>query len=142
MPPAAEVHNMTLTVLFDASCAFCVRTAQWLSAQRAHVTLELLPAQDEQAVARFGMLPWLGQQLVVVADDGRVWAGSAAFVMCLWALVDTRELAMQMASPGLAPLAERFFRFVSARRHRLAALVSHAPCAEAACARPLSSAYR
>jgi predicted DCC family thiol-disulfide oxidoreductase YuxK len=133
---------MKLTVLFDANCAFCVRSAHWLATQRAHVTLELLPAESEQAVARFGMLPWLGQQLCVVAGDGRVWAGSAAFVMCLWALVDYRELAMRVASPGLAPLAQRFFRFVSARRHRLAALVSHAPCAGAACARPLSSAYR
>ena len=133
---------MTLTVLYDASCAFCVRAAEWLAAQEAYVQLRLLPADCEEAQLRFGMVPWLGQQLVVVSADGRVWAGSAAFLMCLWALVDYRSWASGLSSPGLAPMAERFFRIVSARRHRLAALVQHEPCGRGVCSRPLSGAYR
>jgi hypothetical protein len=79
------------------------------------------------------VIPWLGDQLVVVADDGRVWAGSAAFLMCLWALCEWREWSYRLSGPSFAPLAQRFFQMISAERQRIAALFDHRPCAADAC---------
>jgi hypothetical protein len=78
-------------------------------------------------------LPWLGDQLVVVADDGRVWAGTSAFLLCLWALRDWREWSFRLSGPAFAPLAESFFRFISAERRRLARVFDHSPCGGQAC---------
>ena len=132
-----------LTVLYDSSCALCLRCRDWLGTQASFVRLELVACDSEEARARFGVLPWLGDQLVVVADDGRVWAGSAAFLVCLWALVEWREWSYRLSGPAFAPLAERFFRMISAERRRVAALFDHRPCAADACGvHPPSGPYR
>lgn len=122
-----------LTVLYDAGCELCLHSKDWLGAQASYVPLELVPCDSDDARLRFGQIPWLGGQLVVVADDGRVWAGAAAFVMCLWALRDYREWAERISTPTLAPLAERFFRAISQERRRLGSLFSHRPCASGSC---------
>jgi predicted DCC family thiol-disulfide oxidoreductase YuxK len=125
-----------LTILYDADCALCVRCRDWMLAQPSFVELEFVASRSEQAKLGWGTLPWLGDQLVVVADDGRIWVGSAAFLICLWALVDWREWSYRLAGPAFAPLAERFFRLISAERRRLAALFDHRPCASEACPAP------
>lgn len=132
----------TLTILYDGGCALCLRCKDWLGTQPSFVPLELLPAGSEEARWRFGQIPWVGGQLVVVADDGRVWAGAAAFVMCLWALEGYREWAERLATPALAPLAERFFRAVSSERRRVGALFSHRPCASESCGARAGGPYR
>jgi predicted DCC family thiol-disulfide oxidoreductase YuxK len=122
-----------LTVLYDSGCELCRRCRTWMEVQPAYVALDFLPASSEQAKERFGALPWLGDQLVVVADDGRVWAGSAAFLLCLWALCEWREWSYRLSGPAFAPLAERFFRFISAERRRIASVFDHSPCGGEAC---------
>jgi predicted DCC family thiol-disulfide oxidoreductase YuxK len=107
---------MRLTVLYDADCSLCVRCARFLTSQPALVEVELLPCGSTAARARFGEVPWLGQELVVVSDAGEVWAGAAAFLVCLWALRDWREWSYRLATPALAPLARRLFAAVSAGR--------------------------
>jgi predicted DCC family thiol-disulfide oxidoreductase YuxK len=107
-----------LTILYDESCAFCRRCRDWLLLQPCFVEVELLPAGSGEARARFGNVPWLGRDLVAVDDRGRVWAGPAAFITCLWATVRYRPWAYRLASPTLAPLAERFFMVVTKRRDR------------------------
>ena len=79
------------TVLYDEGCELCQRCRAFLEVEPAYVELTLLAAGSDEARLRFGTLPWLGQELVVVAEDGRVWAGAAAFLVCLWALRDYRE---------------------------------------------------
>jgi len=122
-----------LTVLYDDQCALCVGCRDWMSRQPAYVTLEFLPSSRAETRGRYGVLPWIGDKLVVVADDGRVWAGSAAFLVCLWALREYREWSYRLSGPALAPLAERFFRVLSAKRRRIAGLFGHSPCAGSAC---------
>lgn len=122
-----------LTVLYDEQCALCRRSAEWLLDQPCLVPVLLMPAGSSAARELYGSLPWFGDQLVVVADSGEVWAGSAAFLVCLWALARYRELAFCLAAPSLAPLAERFFRWVSAKRGKWSALFDHSPCGGPAC---------
>src|SRR6188768_2116926 len=66
-----------LTVLFDPECALCRRARAWMLGQAAYVELEFVPATSDTARARYGDLPWLGEELLVVSNDGQVWVGPA-----------------------------------------------------------------
>jgi predicted DCC family thiol-disulfide oxidoreductase YuxK len=122
-----------LTVLYDAQCPICIRCRDWMSEQPAFVELRFIPCGSPDAKARYGAVPWLGEELVVVSDDGDVWAGPAAFLLCLWALKDWREWAYRLSGSTLAPLAERFFHAISTRRKRLAAWMGWQACENGAC---------
>jgi predicted DCC family thiol-disulfide oxidoreductase YuxK len=128
---AARVPR-TLTVLFDPACALCQRSRDWMLRQEAYVTLRFVACSGEEARARYGDIPWLGDELVVVSDAGEVWAGPAAFLTCLWALVAWREWSYRLSGGAFAPLAERFFRALSSKRRSIAALFDH-ECADGAC---------
>ena len=126
----------TLTVLYDADCALCVRCREWMLGQPAYVMLEFLPAATAEARRRYGVLPRLGEELIVAADDGRVWRGGRAFIVCLWALVAWREWSATLADGPFAPLAERFFVALSSNRRFLARWFHHRDCPDGTCRRP------
>lgn len=119
-----------LTVLYDGTCALCVRCRDFLRGARSFVPLELVACQSFIARERYGDVPWLGEELVVASDEGDVWIGPAAFLMCLWALVDYREWSYRLSGPELAPLAERFFVALSSQRSRIAGFLSKPRCDE------------
>ena len=121
-----------LTVLFDPDCALCRRSRGWMLRQESYVELRFVACSGEEARLRYGDIPWLGDELVVVSERGEVWAGPAAFLTCLWALVAWREWSYRLSGPAFAPLAERFFEALSSRRKGLAALFDH-ECADGAC---------
>jgi predicted DCC family thiol-disulfide oxidoreductase YuxK len=123
-----------LTVVYDETCALCRRCRDWLATEPLEIELELLAAGSPAAQDRYGTLPWLGQELVVVADDGRAWVGPAAFLTCLWATRRWRPWSYRLAGPAFAPLAERFFHAVSANRRRLGGMLESPECEW--CARP------
>jgi predicted DCC family thiol-disulfide oxidoreductase YuxK len=107
-----------LTILYDERCAFCRRCRDWLLTQPCLLPVEILPSGSGTARARYGTVPWLGSELVAVDERGNVWVGPAAFLTCLWVTARYRAWAYRLAGPTLAPLAERFFMFVSKRRDR------------------------
>ncbi|MCK6587747.1 MAG: hypothetical protein L6Q76_09195, partial [Polyangiaceae bacterium] len=101
--------------------------------QPAFIELSFLASGSAEARARYGAVPWLGAELVVVSDAGDVWVGPAAFLMCLWALVDYREWSYRLSGPSFAPLAERFFHALSSRRRRIAAFLEPSRCPDGSC---------
>lgn len=117
-----------LTVLYDGTCALCVRCRDFLATARTLVPLELLSCHSDEARMRYGDVPWLGEELVVVSDEGDVWAGPAAFLVSLWALAEYREWSYRLSAPALAPLAERFFVVISSQRRRIATLFEKPRC--------------
>ena len=117
-----------LTVLYDGTCALCIRCRDFLATSPTLVPLELLACQSREARERYGSVPWLGEELVVVSDEGDVWIGPAAFLVCMWALTDYREWSYRLSGPAFAPLAERFFVALSARRRRLASFFAKPRC--------------
>lgn len=121
-----------LTVLFDPRCALCWRCRSWMMRQRGCVPLSFVPCTGNEARALYGDIPWLGDELVVVGDGGEVWVGPAAFLTCLWALADWREWSYRLAGPAFAPLAKRFFSFVSSHRKGIARMFEH-DCADGSC---------
>jgi len=122
-----------LTVLYDELCPLCVRCRSWMLEQPSYLPLDFLPCGSEKAKERYGAVPWLGAELVVVSDEGDVWVGAAAFLMCLWALTGWREWSYRLSGPTLAPLAERFFHGISSRRRALGALFGPPACPVGGC---------
>jgi predicted DCC family thiol-disulfide oxidoreductase YuxK len=122
-----------LTVLFDPGCALCRRCCDWMLHQSTFVKLKFVSCTGTEARARYGDLPWLGDELIVVGDRGEVWVGPAAFLVCLWALERYREWSYRLAAPAFAPLAERFFLMLSDRRKMLSLFLRH-DCPDGTCA--------
>ena len=58
-------------------------------------------------------------ELTVVSDEGAVYHGLNAYIMCLHALQENRELAARLAQPVLAPFARKAFELVANHRHVL-----------------------
>ncbi len=126
-------HTIVLTILYDEQCTFCRRVEEWLSQQPTHVTVRLMAAGSPEARELYGVIPSLGEDLVVVASTGAVWWGAPdAYLMCLWALQRWRPTAHRLATPRMRPHAERLFRAIALRRDRFSALLSDNECA--ACA--------
>lgn len=124
-----------LFVLYDAGCPLCVRCRHWMEQKTAYVQLIFLEARSPEAFARFGEVPWLGQELVVVSDSGQVWAGPAAFLVALWALADYREWSYRLSGDTLSKVAEPFFKALSNRRKWIAAWFLHPECSNGSCRR-------
>jgi predicted DCC family thiol-disulfide oxidoreductase YuxK len=118
-----------LTVLYDAECGFCVRCRWWLIHQPKYVEMNFCPAGSPEARERFPELwtPGPVEELVVVDDEGGVYRGTQAWLMCLWALVEYREYADWLSHPALMPLARGAFATVSASRKNISALLGMPP---------------
>jgi len=123
----------SLLVLYDERCALCIRCRDWLMRQRSYLPLGFLACGSPEARERYGAVPWLGEDLVVVSDDGDVWVGPAAFLVALWSLEEWREWSYRLSGPELAPLAERFFHAISGNRRAIAALLKPDPCQGGTC---------
>jgi predicted DCC family thiol-disulfide oxidoreductase YuxK len=125
---------MRLVILYDAACAVCVRCRELIEAQDALVPIRFVACRSPRAKARYGTIPLLVHELVVVDDDsGNWWAGSAAFVMTLWALAPTRGLAELACASWLAPITHALFSWITAHRTSLAWLAGTASCDNGAC---------
>ena len=106
-----------LTVIYDATCGFCVRCREWLEAQPAFVELEWLWSRSSEVTSRFPGLVGPGPaDLIVVDDEGGVYRGASAWIMCLYALREYREWSVSLASPALLPFARKAFDALSASR--------------------------
>lgn len=109
-----------LTVLYDANCRVCRQARGWLEEKPKFVALRFVPAGSPEAARLFPELDpeETLRQITLVGDDGSVYRGAKAWVMCLWATERYRHLAGKLASPKLMPRAERFVARVSAERWR------------------------
>ncbi len=107
-----------LCVLYDASCGFCARCRWWLAMQPQFVELEFVIAGSPEAARRFpGLRGELrANELVVIDSGGAYYLGPDAFLMCLWALVDYRELSIELSTPLLRPFARAAFELLSTSR--------------------------
>jgi predicted DCC family thiol-disulfide oxidoreductase YuxK len=94
-----------LTVLYDAQCSLCVHLRQWLSHQRQLVPLDLVPAGSDEARRRYPRLDHARtlREITVIGDKGQIYAGPAAWIVCLWALAEYRPKAHWLATPAGAP---------------------------------------
>lgn len=123
----------TLYVLYDPHCGLCTQVKSWLLAQPALVPMHLLAAGSPEAKRLFPAISG-GKEVTVISDQGYVWRGDAAWVVCLWALRYYRDWSKRLASPLLLPFAKQAFAAVSHHRRALSGFLglrSEAEMAEA-----------
>lgn len=110
-----------LCVLYDSSCEFCKRCRRWLEDQPKYLELEFLAADSAQIPRRFPELvgSMSPKALIVISNEGAVYRGAHAWIMCLYALEDYREWSCRLARPLLLPWAREFFELISSSRGTL-----------------------
>jgi predicted DCC family thiol-disulfide oxidoreductase YuxK len=110
----------SLTILYDARCTLCTHVRSWLETQPTYLELVFLPAGSTEACQRFPQLNHAAtlDELTVVSDEGAVYSGANAWVICLWALQGYRAWALRLSSPELLPLARRVVLWVAQNRFR------------------------
>jgi predicted DCC family thiol-disulfide oxidoreductase YuxK len=98
-----------LHVLYDARCDMCRSCTRWLMKQEQVIPLEFIPAQNFSALARFPDLDRreLLDELHVISDEGELYRGADAWIICLYALKEYRGWSQRLASPALRPFAQR-----------------------------------
>lgn len=117
-----------LTILYDAACGFCISCRHWLEEQPKLLDLDFVAAHSAEAARRFPELqPANEEELVVVSDEGGIYRGARAFIMCLYALEEYREWSLRLSRPALLPLARRAFELVSRNRKGLSGFLRLAP---------------
>ena len=111
----------SLSIVYDGACGLCSRVKSWILRQACLLPVDFVAAGSEDARRRFPGLP--AGELAVVADSGEVWLGNHAWIVCLWALRDYRDLAVRLTSPMLLLLAKEAFAAVSANRSAISGLL-------------------
>ena len=111
----------TLTVFYDANCGMCCAVRKWMTSRPAYISLRFIALQDKKAR---DICPTLDEyhperEIVAMGDRGEIYTGGKAWVMCLWALREYRELSLRMGSPLFLPLAKRVCNLISKNRMRL-----------------------
>jgi predicted DCC family thiol-disulfide oxidoreductase YuxK len=124
--PAADRRPLTsvgrLTVVYDDRCALRRRCRGSLSTQEQLVPLDFVAASDSAVRGWAGSMIPVGDELVVMDNNGSVWVGPDAFIVCLWALRSYRRLSTRLASPAMKPVAKQVFHRLSAGRGMVSAL--------------------
>src|SRR5262249_22021847 len=110
----------TLTVLYDARCNLCRGIRGWLESQPAYVELTFVPSGSAEARYRFPQLDHAAttQEITVISDEGAVYTGANAWLICLWALQDYRAWSLRLSSPDMLPPAGRIVIWVARNRVR------------------------
>jgi predicted DCC family thiol-disulfide oxidoreductase YuxK len=116
-------------ILYDGTCGLCASVREWAQQQPQLIAMVFLGANSPQAGVLFPSLSRPGEkpeELIVVDDRGGVYREGHAWIMCLYALADYRELSLRLASPALLPLARKAFSFLSKRRAAVSELLGMA----------------
>lgn len=89
-----------------------------LGKERCFVPLKFVAYDSRQAGEMFPGIEEFrpGEEILVLSDEGGIYRGGDAWIMCLWATVRFREWSLRMARPGLRGLAARIGQYVSRYR--------------------------
>ena len=89
-----------LTVLYDPQCGLCRRAQAWIMSKPKYLELVFVPASSDEARSRYPQLnhSLTLTDLTVISDQGAVYCGPKAWLMCLWALREYREWALRLSS--------------------------------------------
>jgi predicted DCC family thiol-disulfide oxidoreductase YuxK len=111
-----------LTVLYDEACPLCRQLRTWLASQRVVVRLELVAAASPEARRRYPRLDHERTKtvLTVITQDGAVFEGERAWLVCAWALPKWQPLAEQFGTRPRLALVRVASRLVNLHRlHRI-----------------------
>ena len=108
-----------LTVFYDPQCGLCARISGWLRAQPQWIPLRLVPLNYAAWLYPALAARNMREELMVVSDQGGVYTGDHAWLMCLYALRHYRPWAARLSRPALLPLSRQAFAILSGNRRRI-----------------------
>jgi predicted DCC family thiol-disulfide oxidoreductase YuxK len=108
-----------LTVIYDPDCGLCSRIGTWLLTQPKLLGLYTAPQSSLARIYPELAARGLREELIVVSDEGAVYVGDHAWLMCLYALRRYRHWAQRLSRPALLPFARLAFKILSANRYRV-----------------------
>lgn len=110
-----------ITIFYDARCGLCASVKSWLEREPKFVALHFVPYDSRHAEVLFPKIAdWHpDREIVALSDEGGLYRGDGAWIMCLWATVRYREWSLRLARPALRPYAEKLCRLISKHRRRL-----------------------
>ncbi|MEM7146033.1 MAG: DCC1-like thiol-disulfide oxidoreductase family protein [Verrucomicrobiota bacterium] len=127
--PNPNAPPKTLHIFYDPQCGLCQKCRTWLESQATFFPLHFTPWDTPEARTLCPKLdtfePW--KEIVVMTDDHRIYQGATSWVMCLYATVKFRPLALKLAQPALLPFAKQICHLVSKNRYRLSSLLNLTP---------------
>ncbi|MCP3818910.1 DUF393 domain-containing protein [Streptomyces sp. A3M-1-3] len=128
----------TLTVLYDAQCSLCVHLRNWLLRQRQLVPLDMVPAGSDEARRRYPRLNHARtlREITVIGDRGQIYAGPAAWIVCLWALAEHRPKSHWLATPTGLPFVRGTMLAAAKYREAMASGTATGPPCDDQCAVP------
>ena len=117
----ASATVQRLAVFFDQECSLCRACRRWLMSQDKYFPVDFIAYQSRLAREICPQLADMNpeKEIVVMADNGQLYQGGSAWIMCLYALRRYRELSFKLAHPMLLPLAKKICHVVSNNRLKL-----------------------
>lgn len=110
-----------IEVYYDGRCGMCCTFHEWLNKQERATEVDFIPYQSERAVEVFPEILNLdpATEMVVRTDEGEIYKGAEAWVLCLHSCKAFQGVAHRMANPMLLPLAKKTCNLLAANRHKL-----------------------
>ena len=114
-----------LTVLYDGECELCKRCRTFFTNKPAYISLKFIALQTPDLEQQFPGIHAFhpDKEIIVISDEGGVYQGGFAWIMCLYALKEYREWSFRLANPALLPFAKRIVSSVSHNRYFLSSLL-------------------
>jgi predicted DCC family thiol-disulfide oxidoreductase YuxK len=111
----------SLILFYDEQCAFCRAVKTWLDGQPKYVPIRAVPYTAPEARYRFPTIDnhTPAKEILALADDGALYVGGDAWIICLWATRNYRAWSRRLSTPTLRPMAKRIAAVVAAHRYEL-----------------------
>ena len=115
--------HTALTVLYDERCPLCRKLRAWLGRQATNLPIEFVASASPEARRRFPTLdhPRTTTILTVVAQNGAVYEGERAWLVCAWALPAWRPLAERLGTRPRLLMVKAVAKAVDRHRRRVLA---------------------
>lgn len=110
-----------IEVFYDGRCGMCCSFHEWINRQPRAYRIDFIPYQSPDAERVFPGIGTLdpAREMIVRTDEGEVYRGAEAWVLCLYSCANHRVAARKLASPGMLSVAIRTCRVLAANRHSL-----------------------
>lgn len=112
-------------MFYDPHCGLCTEVKTLLGRERCFVPLHFVAYDSRLAREMFPGIEDFrpGEEILVLSDEGGIYRGGDAWIICLWATVRFRAWSLRLARPGLRGLAARIGQYVSRYRFNLSTLL-------------------
>ena len=110
-----------ISVFFDGRCGLCRSVRGWLEREPQFVALHFVSYDARLAREIFPRIAdWQpDREILALTDEGDLYQGAGAWILCLWATVRFRPWALRLARPALRPSAEKLCRVIARNRRGL-----------------------